>query len=95
MSSVPETFSAFRIHNDEDGYHAGLEQVSLGDLSEGDVTIECHYSSVNYKDALAGTGKGKIASAFSDHRRYRCRRRGGRQRKRPIQTRRPGAGDRL
>lgn len=64
MSKIPETFSAFRIHNDEDGYRAEVEAVSLADLSEGDITIEAHYSSVNYKDALAGTGKGKIASVF-------------------------------
>lgn len=36
----------------------------MDQLSDGDLTIECHYSSVNYKDALAGTGKGKIASRF-------------------------------
>jgi len=64
MSNVPETFRAFRIHNDSDGYRAAVEAVSLDDLSEGDVTIRCHYSSINYKDALAGTGKGKIATVF-------------------------------
>ncbi len=64
MPSIPDSFAAFRIHNDSDGYRAGIEQVSLDDLSEGDVTVECHYSSTNYKDALAGTGKGKILSKF-------------------------------
>jgi len=64
MSSVPETFRAFRIHNDSDGYRAGVEAVSLDDLSEGSVTIRVAYSSVNYKDALAGTGKGKILRKF-------------------------------
>ena len=61
---IPDTFKAFRIHNDDDGYRAGIEDVSLDDLSDGDVTIRCHWSSVNYKDALAGTGKGKIATVF-------------------------------
>lgn len=64
MSQIPDTFKAFRIHNDADGYRADIEHVGLDDLSEGDLTVQCHYSSVNYKDALAGTGKGKIASTF-------------------------------
>lgn len=64
MTAIPEQFKAFRIHNDDDGYRAGVENVSLDDLSEGDVTLRAHYSSVNYKDALAGTGKGRIATTF-------------------------------
>jgi len=53
-------FSAFRIHVDNVGTRAGLEQISLDQLSEGDVLIRVHFSSVNYKDALAGTGKAQI-----------------------------------
>ncbi|MCZ6566398.1 MAG: acryloyl-CoA reductase [Gammaproteobacteria bacterium] len=53
-------FSAFRIHANDAGTRAGLEQISLDQLSEGDVLIRVHFSSVNYKDALAGTGKAKI-----------------------------------
>lgn len=64
MSKIPEKFSAFRIHKDADGYRAAVEQVSLDDLSEGEVTIQVAYSSVNYKDALAGTGKGKILKTY-------------------------------
>ena len=59
-----ESFSAFRIFNDEQGYRAAITQLSLDDLTVGDVCIEVHYSSVNYKDALAGTGKGKILRQF-------------------------------
>ena len=62
--SVPGKFNAFRIHNDDDGYRAGVESVSLEDLSEGDVTIKVHFSGINFKDALAGTGKGKILRRF-------------------------------
>ena len=62
--SIPDEFQAFRIHNDSDGYRSGVEMVSLNDLSPGDVTIRAHYSSVNYKDALAGTGKGKNRQAY-------------------------------
>ncbi len=53
-------FSAFRIHDDDKGSQAGVEQLNLEQLSDGDVVIRVHYSSVNYKDALAGTGTAKI-----------------------------------
>lgn len=62
--SIPETFAAFRIHNDEHGYRAGIEAVGLDQLSPGQVVIRAVHSSVNYKDALAGTGKGKILRSF-------------------------------
>ncbi|MDQ3731667.1 MAG: oxidoreductase [Pseudomonadota bacterium] len=55
-----QNFQGFRIHDEGDESRAGLETVELGELSPGEVVIEAHYSSVNYKDALAGTGKGKI-----------------------------------
>ncbi len=53
-------FRAFRIHTDNETTRAGLEQLTLDDLTAGDVVIEVHWSGVNYKDALAGTGQGKI-----------------------------------
>lgn len=53
-------FRAFRIHADASGTRAGIEQLSLDNLTAGDVVIEAEYSGVNYKDALAATGKGKI-----------------------------------
>ena len=62
--SVPASFRAFRIHNDEAGYRSGIESVSLDDLNPGEVVVKTAYSSVNYKDALAGTGKGKILRSF-------------------------------
>lgn len=57
-------FRAFRIHNDDDGYRAGIETMRLDELSEGEVTIKVACSSVNYKDALAGTGEGRILRKF-------------------------------
>ena len=62
--SVPASFRAFRIHDDADGYRSGIETISLDDLNPGDVVIKTAYSSVNYKDALAGTGQGKILRRF-------------------------------
>ncbi len=60
----PRHFNAFRIHNDDAGYRSGIEQVSLDDLSPGEIVVKVSHSSVNYKDALAGTGKGKILRRF-------------------------------
>ncbi|HEX7324174.1 MAG TPA: YhdH/YhfP family quinone oxidoreductase [Rhodanobacteraceae bacterium] len=57
-------FRAFRIHNDDAGYRAGFESVTLADLSPGEVVVRAAYSSLNFKDALAGTGKGKILRRF-------------------------------
>lgn len=62
--SLPTNFRAFRIHNDADGYRSGIESISLDDLNPGEVVIKTAYSSVNYKDALAGTGQGKILRRF-------------------------------
>ena len=57
-------FRAFRIHNDESGYRAGIETMDTGALSPGEVLVKVAYSSVNYKDALAGTGKGRILRTY-------------------------------
>ena len=62
--SIPANFHAFRIHNDAAGYRSGIETISLDDLNPGEVVIKTAYSSVNYKDALAGTGQGKILRSF-------------------------------
>ena len=61
---VPADFPAFRIHGGDGGHRAGIERVSLDQLSPGAVVIEVAYSSVNYKDALAGTGEGRILRRF-------------------------------
>jgi acrylyl-CoA reductase (NADPH) len=55
-----QNFQAFRIYTEGDTTRAGIENLDLNEISTGEVLIETHYSSVNYKDALAGTGKGKI-----------------------------------
>ena len=64
MSNVPTSFRAFRIHDDAQGYRSGIEDISIDDLAEGDVTVRVEWSSVNYKDALAATGKGKILKRY-------------------------------
>lgn len=60
--SDSETFSALILRETEDGKtRPSYEQIGLGELHEGDVVIAVDYSSLNYKDGLAVTGKGKIA----------------------------------
>ena len=62
--TIPAAFDAFRIHNDTAGYRSGVERISLDDLAPGEVVIKAAFSSVNFKDALAGTGEGKILRRF-------------------------------
>ncbi len=57
---MKESFKAFRIYAENNFERAGVESLTLDDLSPGDVVIRVEYSSVNYKDALAGSGQGKI-----------------------------------
>jgi len=53
-------FQAFRIHETDGGVRTGFEELSLDDLTAGEVVVRVRYSSINFKDALAATGKGKI-----------------------------------
>ena len=62
--SIPDRFQAFRIRNDSNGYRSSIENVAIDDLAPGEIVIRTAYSSVNYKDALAGTGEGKILRFF-------------------------------
>jgi acrylyl-CoA reductase (NADPH) len=62
--SLPAQFRAYRVHNDDQGYRGSVDSIGLDDLAAGDVTIQVRYSGINYKDALAGTGKGKIMRSY-------------------------------
>jgi putative YhdH/YhfP family quinone oxidoreductase len=58
------TLKAYRIFN-EDGKVAGrFTDMKLEELDAGEVVIKVAYSSVNFKDALAATGAGKIIRRF-------------------------------
>ena len=59
-----ETFKAFRIHDDDGKISARFETLTLDDLSAGEVVIRASFSGINYKDALAATGAGKILRKF-------------------------------
>ena len=60
----PMNFRAFRIANVDNVVRGSLVDMTLDELSSGDVLIRAVFSSVNYKDALAGTGTGKILRRF-------------------------------
>ncbi|MEQ1532044.1 MAG: acryloyl-CoA reductase [Sideroxydans sp.] len=58
------SFSAFRIFEENAKSVGRLVQLSLDDLDAGEVVIRTCYSGVNYKDALAVTGAGKVIRRF-------------------------------
>ena len=58
------TFKAIRVHQKDKASEARIEDITITDLSAGEVVIQVRYSSLNYKDALAVTGKGRIMRRF-------------------------------
>ena len=57
-------FKAIVINKDEKGYRAALADLNENDLPEGNVTVKVLYSTLNYKDGLAITGKGPVVRSF-------------------------------
>lgn len=57
-------FAAYRIVSEDNIVRGGVVEATLDDLTPGEVVIRSAYSSVNYKDALAATGTGKILRRF-------------------------------
>src|SRR6202163_3796680 len=47
-----------------DGKEAAFRELTTADLQDGDVLVSVEYSSLNYKDGLAITGKGKVVRKF-------------------------------
>jgi NADPH2:quinone reductase len=59
-----QSFRAFRIHQENGRIAPRTEIITLDDLSAGDVVVKVNYSTINYKDALAATGAGKILRKY-------------------------------
>lgn len=59
-TAIPATFRALRVHAEGGQHRVAIEHLSLNDLSPGNVVVRVAYSGINYKDALAVTGKGRI-----------------------------------
>ncbi len=57
-------FKGILIEKDDDGYRATVQQIDDSVLPEGDVMINVEYSTLNYKDALAITGKAPVIRKF-------------------------------
>lgn len=61
---MEQSFLAYRLHSDDGKVHAKLETLTRDGPEPGEILVRIEYSSVNYKDALAATGMGRIARSF-------------------------------
>jgi acrylyl-CoA reductase (NADPH) len=59
-----ESFKALRIHESDGKVVARFESIGLEALAAGDVVVRVRYSTINYKDALAATGAGRILRRY-------------------------------
>jgi acrylyl-CoA reductase (NADPH) len=57
-------FNAYLIEGSPESVRAGFTQLAEAQLDPGDVLVRLDYASVNYKDALAATGKGRVIRRF-------------------------------
>jgi acrylyl-CoA reductase (NADPH) len=57
-------FKGILITKDEAGYRAAFQDIDDAVLSEGDVTVRVDWSTINYKDGLAITGKSPVVRRF-------------------------------
>lgn len=57
-------FKGILIEKDEAGYRAAVRDIDDAQLPDGDVTVRVSHSTLNYKDALAITGKGPVVRKF-------------------------------
>jgi len=61
---MSDTFKALVVDNVDDTYSAFFKDLSVSDLPDESVLVDVSYSTLNYKDGLAVTGKGKIVRKF-------------------------------
>ena len=59
-----DKFQAYRINERDGKIIAGFEELTIDDLSAGNVVVKVSHSTINYKDALAATGKGRILRRY-------------------------------
>src|SRR5579884_4504736 len=62
--AMAATFRAFIVDKTDEGFRAGLGELSQGDLPAGEVLVRVAYSGVNYKDALACIPEGRIVRSY-------------------------------
>jgi putative YhdH/YhfP family quinone oxidoreductase len=61
IARMSDSFPAFTAEKTDDGFRRGVTELTIDDLPSGDVVIDVEWSSVNYKDHLAATEKGRVA----------------------------------
>lgn len=61
---MSDTFRAIRVSKIDSGQQTALVEIGLDDLMEGDVTVAVDYSTLNYKDGLALTGKAPVVRVW-------------------------------
>ena len=61
---MAETFKALVLRQEGGKVRHAIEQLTVNDLPEGDVLVAVDYSSLNYKDAMAVMGTGKIVREY-------------------------------
>lgn len=74
---MSDTFRAFRIHSEDGRIAARFEDIRLDDLAAGEVVIRVSHSGINYKDALAATGRRQDPAPLPLGRGHRSCRHGG------------------
>ena len=62
--TATHTFTALVLRETDDGPVGALEQLTDADLPDGDVVVDIDYSSLNYKDGMALTGKNRIVREY-------------------------------
>ena len=61
MSALPDSFRALVAEKQDDDVARGIQDLRADDLPDGDIVVRVDWSSVNYKDALAVSPKGRVA----------------------------------
>ena len=61
---MADPFRAYRVFREDGAIQGRLVQVGVGEIGSGEVLARVAYSGVNFKDALAATGAGKIMHRF-------------------------------
>ena len=61
---MTDTFRALRLHKTDAGQEARIEDLTLDDLMDGDVVVRVEYSTINFKDGLALTGRSPVVRVW-------------------------------
>ncbi len=61
---MDQSFRAYRLHLNDGNIRGELETLNRAELKPYDILVRVEYSGINYKDALAATGTGRIVREF-------------------------------